>query len=770
MGCERVVNKRAALHVISFFLSWLACFGSSAGNVTVSTFSELRYANVDGAAILVVQDIVFREKVYINGTVSISSAVRATLHGGNGLFYVNASCRLSLLNLVLWGNGKACPKGGAVFAAPGATVALDRVVMRDLSADLGGAIAMTDATLSVSRSTFLDNSAQSAGGVLYATGSAIWVSESSFSGNSCNESTSGPCFGGAVASDFSVVALSNSIMNGNTATSGGAIATFRGTLKIHRSIFSSNSAKVDGGALLIYSAEAVIADASFEDNVAEKEGSDIFVENLPPATTRVVCTQQGKPSIPNEIFGSLFEGAIQGLEFRCFPCSAGAYGDAPQLDKNVSCAGMCSKYSNSSADAQCVRCPYEAACTGGRDCATGYKGLLCGQCELEFYRYGLYQCEPCSSHPWRAALTLALLAAFVFLFYKAKNKLSSHSLVQLTIRLRILVGFVSVLALIAYIPVPFSAALRNILRVPSLIVDFTDHLPQPECIVGSYRWFDKVLTIIFGSAMFFAAGAGVDRRFSRSLNEAPSTAEWERVYRGRQQLRRIVAQFALVAWYPLILMSASVFVCSEFDGQQLLAFDTAQRCFDASWWPMALFCGSLLLILGLGWPALILFAARKRSGIIPAKPVIREAFNRHACHEKGEITNGNALRAALAESGFAGQGEAANAMFKRFDSDYSGSINLQEFKMMVGAVLSAEDMTSILQEPYRDGAAWFEIVILFRRSILLLASIAIKGGLKQAGTMMFVNGIYMAVVIFLNPYEFASLQLGRAVFVSKIVI
>ena len=109
-------------------------------------------------------------------------------------------------------------------------------------------------------------------------------------------------------------------------------------------------------------------------------------------------------------------------------------------------------------------------------------------------------------------------------------------------------------------------------------------------------------------------------------------------------------------------------------------------------------------------------------------------------------------------------------MFKRFDSDYSGSINLQEFKMMVGAVLSAEDMTSILQEPYRDGAAWFEIVILFRRSILLLASIAIKGGLKQAGTMMVVNGIYMAVVIFLNPYEFASLQLGRAVFVSKIVI
>ena len=88
---------------------------------------------------------------------------------------------------------------------------------------------------------------------------------------------------------------------------------------------------------------------------------------------------------------------------------------------------------------------------------------------------------------WRVAAAALSLAGMGLLFYKARNFLTEAQLIQLTIRLRIFVGFISVVA------IGLAAFTSELLPIVSwsvaLLNDIAISIPIPalECLTGEYR-------------------------------------------------------------------------------------------------------------------------------------------------------------------------------------------------------------------------------------------------------------------------------------------
>ena len=133
---------------------------------------------------------------------------------------------------------------------------------------IGGAIYNAYGTVSISLSSFSDNSTENGGGAVYNEGE-LSISDSNFSGNSAEDD------GGAITNGWGRVSISDSSFSGNSAEDdGGAIYNASGTLSISDSSFSGNSADDNGGA--IYNdGELSISDSNFNGNSADFWGGAI---------------------------------------------------------------------------------------------------------------------------------------------------------------------------------------------------------------------------------------------------------------------------------------------------------------------------------------------------------------------------------------------------------------------------------------------------------------------------------------------------------------
>lgn len=132
------------------------------------------------------------------------------------------------------------------------------------------------AIMKVEDDDFISNSANSQGGAIFCARAEISVSRSTFTGNAA-EST-----GGAIDNNVrSNISINDSVFVSNSAKSGGALSTAESY--IHRSTFTNNRANNKGGAILIWG-ESSVSDSKFTGNTADEDGGAIFSEEV----TRVV--------------------------------------------------------------------------------------------------------------------------------------------------------------------------------------------------------------------------------------------------------------------------------------------------------------------------------------------------------------------------------------------------------------------------------------------------------------------------------------------------
>lgn len=185
-------------------------------------------------------------------------------------------------------------RGAVYFTGHGAVAVTDSTFTHNYAhaaSSTGGAVFHdgTGSALAVTGSTFTDNSADGDGGAIYATNVDAILTDSTFHGNESKNGSAGAVYvaagttgstgttfstnrakldGGAILA-IGAVTITDSTFTGNEATtrnSGAVVAAAGGT--VSGSTFTSNTAATDGGAIDANTADLDITNSEFTDNEA----------------------------------------------------------------------------------------------------------------------------------------------------------------------------------------------------------------------------------------------------------------------------------------------------------------------------------------------------------------------------------------------------------------------------------------------------------------------------------------------------------------------
>ncbi len=182
---------------------------------------------------------------------------------GNDLLGINGTLTLNRTNVQGNSAGSATSgsqfgKGGAIYNERGTVTIADGTYSSNAATLDGGAIYNNNsATVSITSATFggssaaLGNTSGRDGGAIYnnATASLV-IGSTTFSSNKSDSNNDGDGEGGAIyLENSSTLQLNNSILQGNSARSGGALYSDDATLTLTNDTFSLNSAINVGGAI-----------------------------------------------------------------------------------------------------------------------------------------------------------------------------------------------------------------------------------------------------------------------------------------------------------------------------------------------------------------------------------------------------------------------------------------------------------------------------------------------------------------------------------------
>ena len=164
---RRAIERKRVVVCALLALALLLLVRVVSATTTVTSFSALSAANVDGADIDVVTDVTFTSQLTITGTVAITSTTGATVSGGGStrFFYLNGGT-LTLSSLTLddgavstdWTGDYTTCMGGALYIAASSSATLIAVAVTGAVARHGGGV-LVFGTLEATGSTFSGNSA-----------------------------------------------------------------------------------------------------------------------------------------------------------------------------------------------------------------------------------------------------------------------------------------------------------------------------------------------------------------------------------------------------------------------------------------------------------------------------------------------------------------------------------------------------------------------------------------------------------------------------------
>jgi predicted outer membrane repeat protein len=288
--CANTAVTVPTLNFSQFIASDLTIKNNSAFEITFDGAYGERFSILDNAGDV---DVTFDGLKFENFT--NDAVIRAD--------FVENSSSLTILNSEFSGNETGVYVTGDGYQ----TVTVSGSVFQDNDSDIeGGAILVKNLDLlSISASDFTDNSSNRHGGAVFAAASNVSITaDSSFIGNEAdNYFDGGAVYAQSYNDDIHLVTVSNSVFEGNIATSdGGAIAVDRTSLTVSTSTFRGNRANgSDGGAIFVdgagydydvngevvrLEANVLITNSTFTNNYADDDGGAIKIED--EASLRII--------------------------------------------------------------------------------------------------------------------------------------------------------------------------------------------------------------------------------------------------------------------------------------------------------------------------------------------------------------------------------------------------------------------------------------------------------------------------------------------------
>jgi predicted outer membrane repeat protein len=199
-----------------------------------------------------------------NGTVHVTnSAFTANTASSGGGIYNEHAGALTVTNSTFSGNHAGL--GGGIYSEGTLTVTNSTFSGNTTTGGSGGGI-YSQGTLSVTHTLFSTNSAASGGGGISST-SALTVTNSTFSANSATNGGGLDVEGGRV-----VIRSSTFADNHSSPSSGGGLYHYSGAVYVTNSTFSGNSAGSTGGGISILNGTVTVANSTFAGNHASNGG------------------------------------------------------------------------------------------------------------------------------------------------------------------------------------------------------------------------------------------------------------------------------------------------------------------------------------------------------------------------------------------------------------------------------------------------------------------------------------------------------------------
>ena len=164
-----------------------------------------------------------------------------TISGNNTVHALSVVSSASLiLNSLTIANSSSATSAGGIYSAGTLTITDSTFSDNSAGAAAGGGISNVSGTLTVTNSTFSGNSAGSAGGGIYTNGGTATITNSTFSGNSASTGGGGIYIGGGT------LTITNSTFSGNSASTGGGIARgSAGTVTLRNTIVANSTSGGD---------------------------------------------------------------------------------------------------------------------------------------------------------------------------------------------------------------------------------------------------------------------------------------------------------------------------------------------------------------------------------------------------------------------------------------------------------------------------------------------------------------------------------------------
>ena len=520
-------------------------------------------------------------------------------------------------------------------------VRVEAVKVRNVSARMGGAFAVWNTETSnslvvhIANSTF-ESCKANIGGALYISQAGIRVANCLFRYNVAERS------GGAadITSSSTEALILHSTFKSNAALSGGGVHWHFAAVQLISTNFSYNSAYY-GPDIASYGytlspklpSELVSGfpfDISFEfrDHYNQLINMTISTELQLQASVQIagaqVAVSKGgvfsfhgvriytKPGTSLPIRGVISEGNIVSTvqlsfrnctagetykEDRCEYCYPGNVSFSPNdphcsiCPPNAFCPGGSAFSVNphywriSEVSSQVLPCPLKPYCLGGNNtnCETGYRGKLCTECEENWYRVRVRECEECPE-AWLIAMQEALVLFLLCLFALAILKTSPPKQTSSgLIALKVGIGHAQMLSALAPLRIAYPSSIRQFLHITSFISSLSlSDLPL-ACLGASHPEYLKVYLascVLLGLlCMYFLVCVAL-------------TKSW------KQQVTVLVTSSLLFTPSLVVIVSVPLLACLHVDtAEKWLIVDMSERCWTGE---------HAKLVVGLVLPSLII--------------------------------------------------------------------------------------------------------------------------------------------------------------------
>jgi len=210
----------------------------------------------------------------VNSTImNVTFSSNSSAGGGGGIANMNGT--LSISDSTISNNESAGYGAGIINGNPGTITVTHTTFANNTAVHDGGGI-NSAGSLIVTNGIFIGNTAYLGGGILVADGTAI-VTNSTFTGNS----TSGLAGGAGImnAGGSAVVTVTNSTFNNNYADGGGGALFNGGTLNLTNSTLLNNTAYVGGGIENFNNGTLNVTNSTMYGNSVELSGGGIYSDS-----------------------------------------------------------------------------------------------------------------------------------------------------------------------------------------------------------------------------------------------------------------------------------------------------------------------------------------------------------------------------------------------------------------------------------------------------------------------------------------------------------